>query len=82
MNISECFRISISRVPSDIYWPMLPLSIQPELEVVRLSEQIFRDDKWGKRKRVSGCTIMRTNCGSIDSSNEIRLISGAACLTL
>jgi hypothetical protein len=26
--------------------------------------------------------ITRTNCGSIDSSNEIRLISGAACLTL
>jgi hypothetical protein len=39
-------------------------------------------DKWGKRKSVSGCTIMRTNCGSIDSSNGIRLISGAACLTL
>jgi hypothetical protein len=42
----------------------------------------FGVDKWGKRKSVSDCTIMRTNCGSIDSSNEIRLISGAACLTL
>ena len=27
-------RISISRVPGDIFWPLLPLSIQPELGVV------------------------------------------------
>ena len=30
--------------------------------------RFFRVDKWAKRKRISGCTIMRTNCGRIDSS--------------